>query len=262
MRYGGTRIPQRSLFLGSMKLILITNDIQEISLASRHGIHTILVDLERGSKISRQKGKSLFISDHKLDDLDRIRRVFPDLEIITRINSLHRGSTEEVDAVLQAGTDAVMVPYFQTADELFEMSGIIGGRAEVIPLFETIRSIESLESCHRRVGFHTCHFGLNDLALEQGWDSIFHAFQWPPFEQALSAARALQLSFGIAGVANQLDNSLPVDPCEFFARQVSLGGRNFWLSRSFRSILRLSDAESKLRENMAILNVMFDRYKV
>jgi hypothetical protein len=246
MRYGGTRIPQRSLFLGSMKLILITNDIQEISLASRHGIHTILVDLERGSKISRQKGKSLFISDHKLDDLDRIRRVFPDLEIITRINSLHRGSTEEVDAVLQAGTDAVMVPYFQTADELFEM----------------IRSIESLESCHRRVGFHTCHFGLNDLALEQGWDSIFHAFQWPPFEQALSAARALQLSFGIAGVANQLDNSLPVDPCEFFARQVSLGGRNFWLSRSFRSILRLSDAESKLRENMAILNVMFDRYKV
>jgi citrate lyase beta subunit len=246
---------------GKMKLILITKDIHEITLATRNGIRTIMVDLERRSKISRQNGKSLFISDHTPEDLILIRKIFPDIEIITRINSLYHGTTEEVDSVVHAGTDAIMVPYFQTANELYEMRSIIGDRAEFVPLFETIHSIESFQSCHRQIGFHSCHFGLNDLALEQGWNSIFAAFHWSPFEEAVGAARGLGLSFGIAGVGNQLDSSLPVDPRDFFKRQVSLGCRNFWLSRSFRSILHGCDAERNLQENLSILNKLFAQYE-
>lgn len=240
-----------------MKLILISNQVEEIRLAIQHGIRTVLIDLERETKLDRQAGKGLFISDHTILDLQNIRQQFPTLEIITRVNSRHAASEAEVAEVIAAGTDAIMIPYFHEPPHLQYFYNIIKNRLDIIPLFETIRSVEQFSTFQQTFPFTRCHFGLNDLRLEHRWNTIFKAFEWQPFLEALAAARAAKLEFGIAGVGNQLDDTLPVHPQAFFRQQLALGGTSFWLSRHFRQIFQMPDASEVLQQNIQLLQQFY-----
>lgn len=243
-----------------MNLILISNLPNEIRLAKSVGIHTVLIDLERETKVDRQQGKGLFISDHTIEDLWLIRHAFPDLKIVTRINSLNNHSDREVENVLSAGTDALMIPFIQTHDELRKFTAYVNNRCKIIPLFETVWSVEHVEECLNILDTDTCHFGLNDLALQQGWSSIFTAFEWPPFLQALDIVRKRGMQFGIAGIGNQLDTTLPVHPSDFFIQQIKQGGTRFWLSRNFRRIFHATHPEILLQQNIDILTGLYNKH--
>lgn len=243
-----------------MNLILISNLPHEINLAQCAGIHTVLIDLERETKLERQMGKGLFISDHIIDDLRLIRKTFPELTIVTRINSLNKDSDHEVENVLEAGTDAIMIPFIQTCEELSIFNEYIKHRSNIIPLFETIWSVLHIEKCLDALDTDTCHFGLNDLALEQGWSSIFTAFEWPPFLHALDIVRKRGMQFGIAGIGNQLDTSLPVHPSDFFIQQIKQGGSRFWLSRNFRRIFQSPHPEILLQQNIHMLSGLYNKH--
>ena len=121
-------------------------------------------------------------------------------------------------------------------------------------------SVEHVEECLDILDTDTCHFGLNDLALEQGWSSIFTAFEWPPFQQALDIVRKRGMQFGIAGIGNQLDTSLTVHPSDFFIQQIKQGGTRFWLSRNFRKIFHSPQALTLLQQNIDILRQHYQTY--
>jgi hypothetical protein len=260
MNFEKIHTPPLFLLTGKMNLILISNVPHEISLAQTAGIQTVLIDLERETKIERQQGKGLFISDHTMDDLRLIRNSFPDLTILTRINSLHKNSDLEVENVLAAGTVAIKIPFIQKLNELRQFDSYINNRCTLIPLFETIWSVTNIEKCLDTIETDTCHFGLNDLALEQGWSSIFTAFEWPPFQHALDIVRKRGMQFGIAGIGNQLDTSLPVHPSDFFIQQIKQGGTRFWLSRNFRKIFQSSQAQPLLQQNIEMLQQHYNTY--
>lgn len=240
-----------------MDLILISNQIKEIELAMQFGISTVLIDLEQSTKMARQNGRGLYISDHTIEDLGIIRQTFPHLNIITRINSKHEYSEKEINDVVGFGTDSIMIPYFQTVDDLGYFFEMIGNRVDIIPLFETANSIERFGDFIQKFDIKTCHFGLNDLSIEMQWDSIFEAFIWNPLLEALKLAQSHQIKYGIAGIGNQLDSALPVHPQDFFIRQVELGGRVFWLSRNFRKIFQMTNADVILQKNMEILKELY-----
>ena len=62
-------------------------------------------------------GAALFLSDHCLEDVPRIRKVLCRAKLMVRVDPLHAGSEHQISAVIDAGADFVMLPYFHRRDE-------------------------------------------------------------------------------------------------------------------------------------------------
>ena len=110
-------------------LLQITNDP---ALARRCDVlpgMRLFVDLEVNGKAERQAGRNTFISTHQLEDVGRIKSQLQRSRLMVRVNPLHAGTPDELDAVLAQGADWVMLPMFQTPDELQAFSRIVAGRA-------------------------------------------------------------------------------------------------------------------------------------
>ena len=77
----------------------------------------LFVDLEVNGKAERQAGRNTFISTHTLDDVGRVKAALQRAQLMVRVNPLHRGSADEIEAVLAQGADRLMLPMFTEAWE-------------------------------------------------------------------------------------------------------------------------------------------------
>lgn len=65
---------------------------------------------------------------HTIEDVKRLRSVLTTAELLVRVNPIHDAlpdypsSETEIDAAIEAGADIIMLPYFKTADELYQMN--------------------------------------------------------------------------------------------------------------------------------------------
>ncbi|TMG37646.1 MAG: hypothetical protein E6H88_06155 [Chloroflexi bacterium] len=99
-------------------LMLMTRDGGVARAAVRAGVDRIFLDLEIAGKAERQRGRNTIISGHTLADLERVRAAVPDAEVLARVNPPSAGTPGEVDAVVRAGADVVMLPYFQSSQQV------------------------------------------------------------------------------------------------------------------------------------------------
>ena len=217
-----------------MKLCLITDKTDFALEAQRSGVERIMLDLERRGKEQRQAGRHLFLSDHAVESVAKMRAVLRESSLVVRINPLSRKSAGEIDEVVEGGADFIMLPYFHTLDEVRSFLALVRRTARVILLVETRSAVEALPSIVNERGVDEVHIGLNDLSISLGSRSIFEPLCEGMIDDLAELLKKNRIPFGFGGIARLSRQGLPVDPEKVLAEQVRLKSSVGWLGRSFR----------------------------
>jgi hypothetical protein len=237
-----------------LELIQITNDPAFARRCDALGGFRLFVDLERLGKAERQAGRNTFISAHELEDVGRIKRVLAHSPLMVRVNPLNPGTAGEVEAVLAAGADMLMLPMFTRASELREFCALVGGRAPIVPLLETAAALDCLDEWIATPGLAEVYVGLNDLHLSLGHRFMFEPLALGMVERVAAAARSNGLRFGFGGIARLGEGLLPGR--DVLAEHLRLRSGSVILSRTFHrsedkgtfedEVARLREAEREL----------------
>ena len=239
-----------------LELIQITNDPAFARRCDALAGFRLWVDLERLGKAERQAGRNTFISAHSLEDVGRIKRVLRRSPLMVRVNPLNDGTPAEVEAVLSAGADQLMLPMFTKARHLLDFTQLVGGRVPVVALLETGAALECLDEWITTPGLSEVYVGLNDLHLSLGHRFMFEPLALGLVDQVAAAAKHQGLRFGFGGIARLGEGSL--SGRDVLAEHLRLGSQAVILSRTFHrgdveavfesEVARLREAEIELGE--------------
>ncbi|MBQ7380199.1 MAG: aldolase [Clostridia bacterium] len=215
-----------------IKLLYVTNQPDYAAAAIRAGVDRIFVDLEYMGKDERQKGMDTVKSRHTVEDVRAVRAVVhKPAELLVRINPLHKESLQEIDAVISAGADAVMLPMWTDAEQVASFVRMVNGRVRVIPLLETAGAATSLDEVLLIKGVDEIFIGLNDLHLSKEQPFIFCPLADGTVDMLCAKMRRVGMPFGFGGIATMEGGMLP--GALVLGEHVRLGSQAVILSRSF-----------------------------
>jgi citrate lyase beta subunit len=214
-----------------MRLLFITKDPTVGEVAQRAGVDWIFVDLECIGKSDRQANRDTVISAHSLDDVKAMRQVITSSKLMVRINPWGEWSANEIDGVIEAGADIIMLPFFTTVAEVSAFIKRVGGRAKTCLLLETLTGIEVLDDILEVQGIDFVHIGLNDLNIERGTTFMFEFLADGGVDTIAATLRTAGITFGFGGMARIGDLIPPAE--RILADHFRLGSTGVILSRSF-----------------------------
>lgn len=214
-----------------MNFFFITNSIELAVHALAQGADRIFVDLESLGKAARQGHLDTLISRHTIADVLALRPLVPAGALHVRVNPLHADSFDEINDVIAAGADIVMLPMFRTPAEVELFVRLVGGRARVSLLVETMGAASSLKECVAVRGVDEVHIGLNDLHLELNNDFMFEPLAAGMVDTMAAILHDACVPFGIGGVARVGEGMLPADL--ILSEHARLGSTAAILSRTF-----------------------------
>jgi len=220
-------------FGDDFRLTLLTDDPAVAAIADSGGVDRIGIDLECLGKAERQSGFDTRLSNHRVEDLPAIAGSLARAELFVRINPINAETADEVEAVLGAGAQVVMLPYFRTAEEVETFVRLIDGRASTMILLETASAVVRIREILEVPGVSEVMVGLNDLRLELGVQNHFEVLASPLLEAIANEVKKANLPFSVGGVARPDDCELPVAPDLVLAQFPRLGATGAWISRSF-----------------------------
>lgn len=229
----------------SLKLMYITNRPDVALIAEKNGVDRIFVDMEFIGKDQRQGKMDSVKNHHSVDDVKRIRRVISKAELMVRVNRIHEASEtyssseDEIDAVIAAGADIVMLPFFKTLAEVQRFLKIVDGRCRTMLLLETPEAVQILDSILMLKEIDEIHIGINDLSIGYGKKFMFELLTDGTVERLCRKLQAAGKFYGFGGVAS-LGHGLV--PAELIVKEhYRLGSRMAILSRSFCNVDKISD---------------------
>jgi len=192
------------------------------------GFDALIVDLEREGKHDRQSGFDTQISAHTIDDLVAIRPT-TDARIICRIDAMSADSRRQIDAVISAGADEILVPMVRRVTEIEHALSVADGRAGVGVMIETTDSLRIVETL-AELPISRGYLGLNDLWIERRTPNRFTALSDGTTDKVASAFG--DIPFGVAGLTHpRLGSPLP---CRHLVNELSRLGCDFtFLRRAF-----------------------------
>lgn len=228
-----------------MQFYFITPNPEIARYAVECGVDWIMVDLEILGKSERQGHLDTVMSGHRIADVAAVRRVLKPGVLMVRTNPLNAGSGDELDQVISAGADAVMLPFFHSAAEARSFVELVAGRVAVVLLAETVGAMRDLPACCAIPGVERVHIGLNDLSLELGQRFMFELLVDGTVEGMAQVLRNAGVPFGIGGVARVGEGLLPAET--ILAEHRRLGSDAAILSRTFH---RQIDTIAQLHEEM------------
>ncbi|WIV97424.1 aldolase/citrate lyase family protein [Kinneretia aquatilis] len=228
-----------------MKFLLITNCPDIAAFAVDHGVDRIFVDLESLGKQERQGHLDTVMSRHSIADVHRLRPVVPHGRLLVRINPMHTDSAAEINAVISAGADILMLPMFRGPAEVRAFTDAVAGRARTCLLAETIGAAETLRDCVRVPGVDEVHIGLNDLHLELGLHFMFEPLANGMVDELAALLREEGVPFGMGGVARVSEGLLPAEL--LLSEHARLGSSAAILSRTFhRQASSVAEIEAQM----------------
>lgn len=114
----------------ALEYFYITNN-QSVALAcERAGVDRIFVDMEYIGKDERQKGLDTVKNHHTVQDVKNIMAVIKKSKLMVRVNPIHNGSVNEINSVIAAGADFIMLPMWKTVEDVKQFLDIVDGRAD------------------------------------------------------------------------------------------------------------------------------------
>ena len=221
----------------ALKLMYITNRPDVAQVAQNAGVDRIFVDMEYIGKSLRQGGMDTVQSRHTVADVQAIRQVLTSSELLVRCNPIHEAtehycsSAEEIQQIIAAGADIIMLPYFKTVEEVKVFLQIVGGRVRTCLLLETPEAAEHADAILSLPGIDEVHIGLNDLSLGYRKKFMFELLADGTVERLCHKCREHGVVYGFGGIATLGKGALPA---EYVIREhYRLGSTRAILSRSF-----------------------------
>ena len=231
----------------SLKLMYITNrpDVAEIAQAA--GVDRIFIDMEYIGKELRQKGMNTVQSHHSIEDIVQVRKVVKSAELLVRCNPIHdatdaySSSENEIDRIIKAGADIIMLPFFKTAEEVRRFIAAVGGRVKTMLLLETPEAVGVLDEILAIPGIDEIHVGLNDLSIGYGLKFLFEPLANGTIDMLAEKIRRKEIPFGFGGIASLGKGMLPSE--YVIMEHYRLGSGCVILSRSFCNVSTIDDNE-------------------
>lgn len=230
-----------------LKLMYITNDPEIAVIAENAGVDRIFIDMEYIGKTARQGGMDTVQCHHTVEDVKRIKRAIKKAQIMVRVNPLHDAtdgycsSEEEINAVIDAGADLVMLPYFHGAEDIERFVKIVDGRARVFPLLESKDALENIDEILEVSGIDEIHIGLNDLSLDLKKKFMFELLADGTVEMLCEKLRRKGIPYGFGGIGRIGKGDLPAE--RVIKEHYRLGSTCAILSRSFCNANIITDKE-------------------
>lgn len=230
-----------------LKLMYITKDPEIAVIAENAGVDRIFIDMEYIGKSIRQGGMDTVQCYHTVEDVRRIRKVIKKAQIMVRVNLLHNAtdeycsSEEEINAVMDAGADLVMLPYFHGAEDIERFVKIVNGRARVFPLLESKDALENIDEILGVQGIDEIHIGLNDLSLDLKKKFMFELLADGTVEGLCEKFSHKGIPYGFGGIGRLGKGDLPAE--YIIKEHYRLGSTCAILSRSFCNANVIEDKE-------------------
>lgn len=231
-----------------IKLMYITNRPDVAVIAEKYGVDRIFVDMEFLGKAERQGGLDSVQNHHTIEDVRAVRAAVNKAEVLVRVNPIHDSlkdypsSEEEIEAVIRAGADIVMLPYFKTLEEVRRFLSIVDGRARTMLLLETKDAVEILDSILETDGIDEIHIGLNDLAMEYHKKFLFELLADGTVERLCRKMAMADKFYGFGGIASIGRGKVPAEM--IIREHYRIGSRMAILSRSFCNINKIEDLDA------------------
>lgn len=243
-----------------MILLLITNDPIMAAYAQSAGIDRIMIDLEVNGKSLRQRGKNLFLSNHKISDIPIIRKTCKKNNILVRINPINSDTKKEIDTVIKMGADIIMLPYFHSMDEVQTFLKLINGAVRTSLLVETKEATELLPKIVDLPGVNEIHIGLNDLSISYGYKTIFEPILNGSLEEYSKIINFKKIPWGFGGIGKLSDENVPINPKLILYEQIKLKTSIGWLGRSFRDALDKENIDMSIKMETLLLRKFMKKY--
>lgn len=238
----------------ALTLMYITNNLDVALIAQKYGVDRVWIDLETIGKEERQKDLDAVKSHHTVEDIRKIKPHLTSSEMLVRRNHWYDGSVDEVEAVIAAGADMIMLPYWKTVDEVKAFAEAVNGRCKTTLLLETKEAVECIDEVLKQGGFDEIHIGLNDLHLSYGMTFMFELLADGTVERLCRKFKAAGIPYGFGGIAKLGDGLLPAE--KVIMEHYRLGSTRAILSRTFcdnAKIESIEEIDRVFRENMEAL---------
>ena len=215
-----------------LKMMYITNKPEVAQIAESNSVDRIWVDLEKIGKAKRQGGMNTVQSEHTIQDVSLIKNSISTAELLVRINPIHEHSREEITEVINRGADIVMLPYFESMEEVDRfMEYMNGSSAKTMLLLETIWAEKNIEDILEKYPIDEVHIGLNDLHLQYHEKFMFELLANGKVEKICNQLKKHNVFYGFGGIARLDEGMLPAR--HIIAEHYRLGSGMAILSRSF-----------------------------
>lgn len=223
-----------------LKLMYITNNKDVALTAEKYGVDRIWIDLETKGKEERQKGRDTVKNRHTVEDIRKIKPYLSSAELLVRINPWNEESREEVEEVISAGADRIMLPMWRTADEVREFINAVSGRCKTLLLLETRGAEECLDEVMEVPGVDEIHIGMNDLHMEYELEYMFELLTNGRIEEICGRIRKSGIPYGFGGVGI-IGADLHPKAEQVILEHYRLGSTGVILSRSFCNYEKAGD---------------------
>lgn len=221
-----------------MEYLYITNDPKIAKICEENDVIP-WIDLETLGKEERQKGMDTVKSKHSIEDIVKIKKVISKVPILVRINPLNSESKTEIDRVITAGADIIMLPMFKNAVDVKKFVELVDNRVKIMLLLETKEAVEDIDNILKIPEVNMIHIGLNDLHLSYGLNFMFELLENGIVDKLCSKFQEYNIQYGIGGIAKLGFGKIP---SEFIINQYYiLGCSRVILSRSFCNYKKYSN---------------------
>lgn len=218
----------------------ITNKPEIAQIAESSGVDRIFVDMEFIGKADRQGGLDSVKNHHTVEDVRAMKQAVESAEVLVRINPIHdatadySSSEQEIDDVIKAGADIIMLPFVTDAQQVRDFVRFVGGRVKTMPLIETPAAVDVLDEILDIDGIDEIYIGLNDLSIGYNKSFMFELLADGTVESLCLKCKLKGIPYGFGGVASLGKGMLP---SEYIIREhYRLGSTCAILSRSFCNV--------------------------
>ena len=231
-----------------LKLMYITNRPDVAKIAEENGVDRIFVDMEYIGKAERQGKMDTVQNHHTIEDVRKVRAVLNKAELLVRLNPIHNateeyGSSEdEINVVIDAGADIVMLPYFRTIEEIHRFITAVSGRVKTMLLLETKEAVAITDVILTMKGIDEIHIGLNDLCISYGKTFMFELLTDGTVERLCRKMELAGKFYGFGGIASLGRGMVPAEM--IIKEHYRLGSHMAILSRSFCNINNFEELDA------------------
>lgn len=215
----------------SLKLMYITNRVDVALVAEKYGVDRIWVDLETLGKEERQKNMNTVKSNHCVEDIRTIKPYLSKSEMLVRVNPWNENSEKEINDVIDAGADIIMLPMWKSVNDVQNFLNVVNKRCKTTLLLETKEAVDCLDDVLNYCDMDEIHIGLNDLHLSYGLTFMFELLANGKVEEITKKIRNKGIPYGFGGIAKLGEGDLPAE--KIVMEHYRLGSTRAILSRSF-----------------------------